>query len=337
MRSETSTSDATGGSRAMTLRQAILEAIGEAMEADPAVVMIGQDLGAFGGPLKSSDGLHTRFGSSRIIETGICESSMTSLAVGMAVQGMRPIVEIMFSDFLPIAATAIVQLAANLRYYSGNTGSVPMVIRTKGGDGPYRSHPQNYEAMFAHSPGLTIVSPSDAVSAKGLMKSAIASNDPVLFIENIFLYNAFRENVPAGDIVVPLGKAAVAREGKDVTIVTYGRTVRTAISAANQLARDSVDVEVIDLRTISPFDEETVLRSVNKTGRLVVAHEAWEVGGIGAEIVSRVTRKAFGSLACAPELIGAPAVPVPWAEPLRDLLIPSVARITDAVMKVVRK
>ena len=333
MRSEALTPSA-AGARAITLRQAILEAIGEAMEADPAVVMIGQDLGAFGGPLKSAEGLFTRFGPSRIIETGICESSMTSLAVGMAVQGMRPIVEIMFSDFLPIAATAIVQLAANLRYYSGNTGSVPMVIRTKGGDGPYRAHPQNYEALFAHSPGLIIVSPSDAVSAKGLMKSAIAANDPVLFIENIFLYNAFRESVPAGDIVVPLGKAATAREGTDVTIVTYGRTVRTAIAAAKQLAHNSVDLEVIDLRTISPFDEEAVLRSVKKTGRLVVAHEAWEVGGIGAEIISRVTRKAFGSLACAPMLIGAPAVPVPWAEPLRDVMIPSVARITEAVMQV---
>ena len=328
---------AAAGPRVLTFRQAVLEAIGEAMDADPTVVMIGQDLGAFGGPLKSAEGLFDRFGPSRIIETGICESSMTSLAVGMAVQGMRPIVEIMFSDFLPIAATPIIQLAANLRYYSGNTGNVPMVIRTKGGDGPYRSHPQNYEAMFAHSPGLIIVSPSDAVSAKGLMKSAIASNDPVLFIENIFLYNAFRENVPAGEIVVPLGKATVARAGKDVTIVTYGRTVRTAIAAAKQLARNSIDIEVIDLRTISPFDEEAVLRSIKKTGRLVVAHEAWEVGGIGAEIVSRVTRKAFSSLACAPELIGAPAVPVPWAEQLRDVMIPSVARISEAVMKVLPK
>ena len=335
MRSETSPQ--TGANTpAITLRQAILEAVSESMEADPAVVMIGQDLGAFEGPLKSAEGLLARFGSSRVIETGICESSMTSLAVGMAVQGMRPIVEIMFSDFLPIAATPIIQLAANLRYYSGNTGRVPMVIRTKGGDGPYRSHPQNYEALFAHSPGLIIVSPSDAVSAKGLMKSAIASNDPVLFIENIFLYNAFREHVPL-DVVVPLGKAAIAREGKDATIVSYGRSVRTALAAASQLARNAVDVEVIDLRTISPFDEEAVLRSVRKTGRLVVVHEAWEIGGVGAEIISRVTRKAFGSLACAPELIGAPAVPVPWAEPLRDLMIPSVARISEAVMKALPK
>ncbi|HJQ16467.1 MAG TPA: transketolase C-terminal domain-containing protein [Allosphingosinicella sp.] len=336
MRSEASTAPA-AGNRSLTLRQAIVEAIAEEMEADPAVVMIGQDLGAFEGPLKSAEGLFARFGAERIIEVGICESSMTSLGVGMAVQGMRPIVELMFSDFLPIAATAIVQLAANLRYYSGNTGSVPMVIRVKGGDGPYRSHPQNYEAMFAHSPGLTIVAPSDAVSAKGLMKSAIRSNDPVLFIENIFLYNAFRENVPAGEIEIPLGKAEVAREGGDVTIVTYGRTVRTALAAARELARNAIEAEVIDLRTIAPFDEEAVLRSVRKTGRLVAAHEAWEVGGIGAEIVSRVTRKAFGSLACAPELVGAPAVPVPWAEPLRDMMIPSVARIVEAVMKVLPK
>jgi acetoin:2,6-dichlorophenolindophenol oxidoreductase subunit beta len=322
--------------RSLTLRKAVLEGIREEMLSDPAVVMIGQDLGKFEGPLKSAEGLFAEFGPSRIIETAICESSMTSLAVGMALTGMRPIVEIMFSDLLPIAATPIVQLAANVRYLSGNVGSVPMVIRTRGGDGPYRAHPQNYEALFAHSPGLIIVIPSNPRDAKGLIKSAIRSNDPVLFIENIFLYNAYRETVPAAQALVPLGKAAIARQGRDLTIVTYGRSVRTSLTAAQQLANSGIQAEIVDLRTVAPFDEEMILQSVSITRRLLVAHEAWEVGGIGAEIISRVTQKAFASLAGAPELVGAPAVPVPWAEPLRDALLPSVDRIVAAAARAMR-
>jgi pyruvate dehydrogenase E1 component beta subunit len=321
-------------SKSLTLRKAVLEGIREEMLADPAVLMVGQDLGKFEGPLKSAEGLFAEFGPSRIIETAICESSMTSLAVGMALTGMRPIVEIMFSDLLPIATTPIVQLAANIRYLSGNAASVPMVIRTRGGDGPYRAHPQNYEALFAHSPGLIIVVPSNPRDAKGLIKSAIRSNDPVLFIENIFLYNAYRETVPVETALVPLRKAAVARQGRDLTIVTYGRSVRTALTAAEQLATGGVEAEIVDLRTVAPFDEETILQSVKKTRRLLVVHEAWEVGGIGAEIISRATQRAFASLASAPELVGAPAVPVPWAEPLRDALLPSVDRIMAAASRV---
>jgi pyruvate/2-oxoglutarate/acetoin dehydrogenase E1 component len=322
--------------RPLTLREAVVEAIREEMERDEAVVVIGQDLAAFEGPLKSTEGLWASFGDRRVIQTPICESSATSMGVGAALMGLRPVVEIMFSDLLPVATTPIVQLAANLRYLTAGAGSVPMVIRTRGGDGPYRAHPQNYEALFSHSPGLTVVVPSSARDGKGLMKSAIRSNDPVLFIENIFLYNAFRQPVPPGDELVPLGRAAVVREGRHATVGTYGRAVRTCLSAAGRLAREGVEIEVVDLRTLAPLDEETVLSSVRRTGALLAVHEAWQTGGIGAEVVARVTRRAFDALRHPPAIVGAPDVPIPWAEPLRDAMLPTVDSIAAAVRTVLR-
>jgi pyruvate/2-oxoglutarate/acetoin dehydrogenase E1 component len=318
--------------RPLTLREAVVEAIRDEMERDEAVVVIGQDLAAFEGPLKSTEGLWAAFGDRRVIQTPICESSATSMGIGAALMGLRPVVEIMFSDLLPVATTPIVQLAANLRYLTAGAGSVPMVIRTRGGDGPYRAHPQNYEALFSHSPGLIVAVPSNARDGKGLMKSAIRSNDPVLFIENIFLYNAYRQ--PVGDEVVPLGRAAVAREGRHATVVTYGRAVRTSLSAANRLAREGIEVEVVDLRTLAPLDEGTVIDSVRRTGALLAVHEAWQTGGIGAEVLSRVTRRAFDALKHPPEVVGAPDVPIPWAEPLRDAMLPTVDSIVAAVRRV---
>jgi pyruvate/2-oxoglutarate/acetoin dehydrogenase E1 component len=319
----------------LTLREAVLEGIREEMRRDSNVIVIGQDLRAFEGPLKSTEGLWEEFGDQRIIETPICESSATSMGVGAAVMGMRPIVEIMFSDLLPVAATPLIQLAANLRFMTAGVGRVPMVIRTRGGDGPYRAHPQNYEALFTHSPGMTVVVPSNARDGKGLMQSAIRSDDPVLFIENIFLYNAYRQ--PVGDAeLVPLGKAAVARPGRDVTVVTYGRGVRTSQTAAERLAADGIEVEVLDLRTVAPLDDEAIMESVGRTGRLVVVHEAWKTGGIGAEILSRVAQHGSERLQAPPLLVGAPDVPVPWAEPLRDSMLPTPTGIADAVRGLVR-
>jgi pyruvate/2-oxoglutarate/acetoin dehydrogenase E1 component len=318
--------------RPLTLREAVVEAIREEMERDASVIVIGQDLAAFEGPLKSTEGLWASFGSERVIETPICESSATSMGVGAALMGMRPVVEIMFSDLLPVATTPIVQLAANLRYLTAGGGSVPMVIRTRGGDGPYRAHPQNYEALFSHSPGLVVVVPSNARDGKGLMKSAIRSGDPVLFIENIFLYNAYRQ--PVTDELVPLGSASVVREGRHATVVTYGRAVRTSLSAAGKLAREGIEVEVVDLRTLAPLDEDTVVESVQRTGALLAVHEAWQTGGIGAEVLSRVTRRAFDALKHPPEVVGAPDVPIPWAEPLRDAMLPTVDSIAAAVRRV---
>jgi pyruvate dehydrogenase E1 component beta subunit len=327
-------SSTTPATASLTLREAILAGIREEMRRDQSVVVIGQDLRAFEGPLKSTEGLWTEFGDERVIETPICESSVTSMAVGMAINGLRPIVEIMFTDLLPIAATPMIQLAANLRYLTGNASGVPLVIRARGGDGPYRAHPQNYEALFAHSPGMTVVVPSNARDGRGLIKSAIRSEDPVLFIENIFLYNAYRQEIAEDDALVPLGKAAIARDGADATIVTYGRGVRTSMTAANRLAREGIEVEVLDLRTVAPLDEPAILASLQRTGRLIVVHEAWQTGGIGAEVLSRVSRSGL-RLRATPRLVAAPDVPVPWAEPLRDAMLPTADGIAAAVREAV--
>lgn len=310
----------------MTLREAILAGIREEMREDDDVFVIGQDVRAFEGPLKSTEGLWREFGDDRVIETGISESSVTSVGVGAAVMGQRPIVEVMFSDLLPLVATPVIQLAANLRYMTDEAGSVPMVIRTRGGDGPYRAHPQNYEALFAHSPGLTIVAPSNPSDGYGLIRSAIRSDDPVLFIENIYLYNAFRQPVDIDEVSVPLGSAANVRDGRDLTIVTYGRSVRTSTVAATRLSNAGIEAAVVDLRTLSPLDDGAILDSVKTTGRLLVVHEAWRTGGIGAEVISRVVR-GDAALRAAPGLIGAPDVPIPWAEPMRDAMLPTVDEI----------
>jgi pyruvate dehydrogenase E1 component beta subunit len=318
----------------LTLREAILAGIREEMRRDSSVVVIGQDLRAFEGPLKSTEGLWSEFGDERVIETPICETSATSMAVGAAINGLRPIVEIMFTDLLPIAATPLIQLAANLRYLTGNATGVPLVVRARGGDGPYRAHPQNYEALFAHSPGMTVVVPSNARDGKGLIKSAIRSEDPVLFVENIFLYNAYRQPIEDDDELVPLGKAAITRAGADATIVTYGRGVRTSLSAAKRLAREGIEVEIVDLRTVAPFDEDAINASLERTGRLVVVHEAWQTGGIGAEVLSRVARRG-PRLRATPRLVAAPDVPIPWAEPLRDAMLPTAEGIARAVREAV--
>jgi pyruvate dehydrogenase E1 component beta subunit len=322
---------------ALTIREAIIAGITEELHRDDRVLMIGQDIGAFGGPLHCTAGLLDAFGAERLIETPICESSMVSLALGAAQMGLRPIVDVMFADMLPLAAVPLVQIAGAWRWVTVGRSALPVVIRTRGGDGPYRSHPQNYEAMFAHAPGLVIVQPSTPGDAKGLIKAAIRSDDPVIFMENIFLYNAFRAAVPDDpDTIVPLGRASVVRGGTDVTLVTYGRAVRTSLQAAAALEREGVEVEIVDLRTLSPWDEDTVAGSVAKSGRLLVVHEAWECGGIGAEIVARIGRRSWGDLQAPPARLGAPAVPIPWAPPLRDAMLPTADRVLAAVRSVLQ-
>lgn len=321
----------------LSMREAILASIDAEMARDSNVIVVGQDIGIFGGPLKSTEGLLERFGPDRVLEMPICESGMTAMAVGAALTGLRPIVEIMFTDLLPVATTSIVQVAAAFRYMTDGKGAVPMVIRARGGDGPYRAHPQNYEALFSHAPGLIVVFPSNPGDAMGLMRAAIRTDDPVLFIENIFLYNAPKGEVPEGnEFVVPLGTANIARAGKDVTVVTYGRAVRTSLAAAEQLSAEGIDAEVVDLRTVCPIDRERVLGSVEKTGRLLTVHEAWLYGGIGAELVAEVVEEGWSRLKAPPMRIGAPPVSVPWAEPLRDVFVPTRGAVTDACRTLVR-
>jgi pyruvate/2-oxoglutarate/acetoin dehydrogenase E1 component len=255
-------------------------------------------------------------------------------AIGAALQGKRPIVEISFGEFVPCAMSQIVLQAANLRYMTGDEARVPVTIRTRVGDGPYRGHPQSYESWFTHVPGLKVVMPAIPADAWGLMAAAIRDDDPVLVFEQMFLYHAIRDEVPDGDHVVEIGPARVAREGRDATVVATAWMVHRSLEAARSLANDGIDVEVIDLRTLAPWDQGTVLASVHKTGRLVVAHEAWKVGGIGAEIAATVAERGFHDLKAPIARVGAPSIPVPSAASLRNLTIPSADRIAEAVRSV---
>lgn len=318
-----------------TFAEALVGAIGDEMRRDPDVFLIGQDIGPFGGAMQGTRGLYEEFGPRRVRDAPISESAMVGAAIGAALQGKRPIVEVSFGEFLPCAMNQIVLQAANLRYMTGGDARVPVTIRTRVGDGPYRGHPQSYEAWFAHVPGLKVVMPATPADARGLMTAAIRDDDPVLIFEQMFLYHAIRDEVPEGDHRVPIGLARVAREGKDATVVATAWMVHRSLEAARSLADEGIDVEVIDLRSLAPWDQEAVLASVRKTGRLVVAHEAWKVGGFGAEVAATVAERAFDALRAPIARVGAPSVPVPSATALRNLTIPSMDAIREAIRGVV--
>ena len=320
----------------MTFADALIGATARAMRQDPDVFLIGQDIGPFGGAMQGTRGLFEEFGPRRVRDAPISESAMVGAAIGAALQGKRPIVEVSFGEFLPCAMNQIVLQAANLRYMTAGAARVPIVIRTRVGDGPYRGHPQSYEAWFAHVPGLKVVMPATPADAWGLMTAAIRDDGPVLIFEQMFLYHAIRDDVPDGDHVTPIGVARVAREGRDVTVAATAWMVHRSLEAARTLADEGIDVEVIDLRTLAPLDTETLVRSVRKTGRLVVAHEAWKVGGIGAEVAAVVAETAFDALRAPIARVGAPSIPVPSATALRNMTIPSADKIADAVRSVVR-
>lgn len=320
----------------ITMTQALNQAIDEAMAADEGVILLGEDVGAKqgGGVFKVSAGLTEKYGENRIRATPISEQAIVGAAVGAALTGMRPIAEIMLMNFVAVAMDQIVNHAAKLRFMSGGQTSVPLVIRTTTGVGVGfgGQHSDMLEAWFAHVPGMTIVTPSNAADAKGLMRSAIEYNDPVIFIENILCYGLKSED-PGKDHRVPIGKAAIAREGNDCTIVTYGRTVLDALEVAGQLADDGISVEVVDLRTIAPYDEETVLTSVRKTGRAVVLHEAVRAFGTGAEIAARITEEMFADLKAPVQRIGGTFSAVPMASALEQEWIPKKDDIAAAVRK----
>jgi acetoin:2,6-dichlorophenolindophenol oxidoreductase subunit beta len=320
----------------MTFADALVGAIAHEMRRDPDVFMIGQDVGPFGGAMQGTRGLFEEFGPRRIKDAPISESAMVGAAIGAALQGKRPIVEVSFGEFLPCAMSQIVLQAANLRYMTAGAARVPVTIRTRVGDGPYRGHPQSYEAWFAHVPGLKVVMPATPADAWGLMTAAIRDDDPVLIFEQMFLYHAIRDEVPDGEHVTPIGAARVARPGRDVTVAATAWIVHRALEAARALEAEGIDAEVVDLRTLAPLDAGTLLGSVRKTGRLVVAHEAWKVGGIGAEVAAVVAEGAFDALKAPIARVGAPSIPVPSATALRNLTIPSAEKIADAIRSVVR-
>lgn len=318
----------------MRYLRAINQALADAMAADPTVILIGEDVSEAGGAFGASRGLRDRFGAERVIDTPISEAALAGAAVGAALSGLRPVAEIMFMDFTTLVMDALVNQAAKARFMFGGQRSVPMVLRTPhgGGLGAGPQHSQCLEAWFAHVPGLKVVCPSDPASAYGLLRAAIADPDPVVFIEHKALY-AIKGEVPDDLPVLPLGQAAILREGRDVTIVAYGAAVHTALAAATQLADEGIEAEIVDLRSIQPWDEQTVLASLSRTHRLVVVHEAVEAFGVGAEIVARMADIGFDELDGPIIRVAAPFMPVPFSKGLETAYLPSPERVCAAVRR----
>lgn len=322
--------------RRLSFAEALLEGLAEELRRDPRVFTYGQDVGDFGGIMQSCKGLIDEFGPERVRGAPISEAAIVGTGLGAALFGQRPIVEISFGEFLPCAMNQLALQAPNLRYMTAGVARVPLVIRTRVGDGPYRGHPQSYEAWFAHLPGLKVVMPATPADAKGLIKAAIRDDSPVLFFEHMFLYHGIRDEVPIEEYLTPIGPAAVRREGRDLTIAATGWMVHKSLSAAEDLAREGIETEVLDLRTLNPLDTASVIASVRKTGRLVVAHEAWKVGGIGGEVAATVAERAFDALQGPIVRVGAPHVPIPSASDLRNQVIPSKADILVAARAALR-
>lgn len=318
----------------ITMTEGLNQALDEAMAADDDVFTLGEDVSAKqgGGVFKITNGLSEKYGENRVRATPISETAIMGAAVGAAIAGQRPVAELMLMNFTAVAMDQIVNHAAKIRFMSGGQTNVPLVIRTTTGVGVGfgGQHSDMLEAWFAHVPGLKIVTPSNAADAKGLLRSAIDCNDPVIFIENILCYGLTSDD-PGPDHRVPLGKAAVAREGSDVTLVTYGRTVLNALEVAGTLEDEGVSVEVIDLRTIAPFDEETVMASVRKTGRAVVLHEAVKAYGTGAEMAARITETLFNELKAPVQRLGGAFSAVPFVSALEQAWIPSKDGIAGAI------
>lgn len=324
----------------VTILEAINSALADAMEADDSVLVLGEDVAdpEEGGVVGVTRGLSGRFGEKRVRSTPISEQAIMGAAIGASLVGYKPVAEIMLMNFTTVAMDMIVNHAAKLRFMSGGQTHVPIVIRTMTGTGfsSGGQHCDYLEAWFAHTAGMKVVAPSNPADAYGLMRAAIADPDPVLYIENLPTYWSKGAPAPSGDFV-PLGKARIAREGSDLTIVSYSRTLLEALGAAAALEKDGISAEVIDLRTISPWDEATVLESASRTGRLLIAHEAVMKHGVGAEIAAVASKALFGNLKAPVERIGAPYSPVPFSKPLEDAYAPNAARIAAAASDLVKQ
>jgi pyruvate dehydrogenase E1 component beta subunit len=319
------------------MREALNLALGQALAADPDVLLIGEDLADPGGGISQiTKGLSTRFGTDRVRDTPISEAAIVGAAVGAAAAGLRPVAELMIMDFVSIGLDQLVNHAAKARFMSGGRLSIPVTLRTAvfGGIGSGATHSQSLEAWLAHVPGLKVAIPSVPADAQGLLTTCIFDDDPCVFVENVALYGSTGP-VPEGDHRVPLGVADVKRNGTDVTIVTYGRTVRDALAAAEQLAEEQIDVEVVDLRSLVPFDAGTVLRSVARTRRVVVAHHATRFAGFGAEVAGVINEELFGELEAPVRRVGARFAPIGSAPTLEASVMPSVASLAEAVRDVV--
>ena len=319
----------------MNLLGAVRDALRVEMRRDPRVVVLGEDVGRFGGVFRATEGLQEEFGPERCIDTPLAESGIVGTAIGMALYGMRPVPEIQFGDYIYPAFDQIVNELAKLRYRSGGEYSAPVVIRTPIGGGIKGGHyhSQSPEALFTHIPGLKVVCPSNPYDAKGLLASAIRGEDPVIFMEPKFHYRKPRAEVPEGEYTIPLGEAKVVREGNQVTVIAWSAMVNTALDAAAKAVAQGYDLEVLDLRTLVPFDEAAILKSVKKTGRVVIAHEAPRTSGFGAEIAATIAEKAILSLEA--PVIRVTGLDTPFPYTLESEYLPDADRILDAVERVV--
>jgi 2-oxoisovalerate dehydrogenase E1 component beta subunit len=314
----------------LTYLEAIRQGVWEEMERDASVFLLGEDIGPYGGAFKVTAGMVEKFGEERVIDTPISEAAIVGAAIGAALMGMRPVAEMQFMDFISCGFDQIVNMAAKIHYRWG--AAVPIVIRGPSGAGVHGGpfHSQSNEMWFAHVPGLKVVAPSTAYDAKGLIKASIRDNNPVIFYEHKYLYRRIKEDVPDEDYVVPLGKAVVRKKGRDIAVITYGAMVWTALEAAEVLERDGISLEVVDLRTLLPYDEQCVLSSVRKCSKVVLLHEDTRIGGLAGELAAVIAEKAFEDLDGPIVRVSAPDTPVPFSPPLEEYFLPNVQKIADA-------
>jgi 2-oxoisovalerate dehydrogenase E1 component beta subunit len=313
--------------------EAIRQGIWEEMERDPAVFCLGEDIGIYGGAFKVTDGFIDRFGPERVIDTPIAESAIVGAAFGASLTGLRPIAEFQFMDFIPCAMNQISNMVAKTHYLWG--APAPLVLRGPSGGnvhgGPF--HSQNPEMWFVHNPGLKVVCPATPSDAKGLIKASIRDNNPVVFFEHKYLYRRIKEEVPADDFIVPLGKARLAREGRDLSIITYAAMVHTALESAELLIREGIDVEVLDLRTLMPLDREAIARTVRRTNKVILLHEDTRTGGIAGELAAIINEEAFDDLDGPIVRITAQDSPVPFSPPQEQYFLPQVADVLREARK----
>ena len=319
----------------ITMREAISQAMWEEMERDPNVFILGEEVGVWGGSYAVTKGFYDHFGAERVRDTPIAEAAIIGAAIGSAMTGLRPIAELMTINFAFSAMDHIVNQAAKLHYMFGGQFVLPLVIRAVGGGGRQlgATHSQTPDAVFAHFPGLKVVSPGTPADAKGLLKAAIRSNDPVLFIENATLYQV-RGEVPDGDYVVPIGKSTIQRPGKDVTIVTYSKGLEISMKAAEELARDGIESEIVDLRSLRPLDMGPVIESFRKTNRAVIVEEGWKSFGVGAEVSSRIYEQAFDYVDAPVVRVAQKEVPLPYNRALEQSALPQPVDVVAAVREV---
>jgi len=320
----------------VTMLEGIRQAIFEEMDRDPAVVALGEDIGVYGGAFKVTEGLLAKFGPERVIDAPIAETAIVGAACGMSYLGLRPVVEMQFIDFIACCFNQVTNFVAKSHYRWG--APVPMVLRGPSGGGVHGGpfHSANPEMYFVHTPGLKVVYPSTAHDAKGLLKSAIRDNNPVLFFEHKFLYRRIKEELPQGEFTEPLGKAAVRREGRHLTIISYAAMMYRALEAAGELAKEGIEAEVIDLRTLLPLDRETIINSVKKTNKLLIVHEDTRTGGIAGEIAALVCEGAFEDLDGPIARVTALDTPTPYSPPLEEYFLPNASKIVAAARELAR-